>query len=90
MGVIRTGTKSDLLHCLKDLTPARENATSPTVQVSILDGATIVNMLRPGSYYQDIPGLCHGCFCALYHSAASACSQTRHHLGCVLAQNLEG
>ena len=49
MGVMRTGTKSDLLHCLEDLTSARENATSPTVQVSILDGAAIVNMLRPGT-----------------------------------------
>ena len=46
MVVMRTG---DLLHCLEDLTPTRENATSPTVQVSILDGASIINMLRPGT-----------------------------------------
>ena len=48
MGVLRTGTKSDLLHCLQDLTPVNENVSSPTVQVNILDGAAIVNMLRPG------------------------------------------
>ena len=46
LGVLRTGTKFDFL---QDLTPARENATSPIVQVSILDGAAIVNMLRPGT-----------------------------------------
>jgi len=49
MGVLRTGTKSDLLGCLQDLTPVKENISSPTMQVTILDGAAIVNMLRPGA-----------------------------------------
>ena len=51
MGVLRSGTKSDLLKCLQDLVPVSE---SVTVQVTctILDGAAIINMLRP-------PWLCH-------------------------------
>jgi len=48
MDALRTGTKSDLLECLQDLTPVKENISSPTVQVTILDGAVIVNMLQPG------------------------------------------
>jgi hypothetical protein len=49
MGALRTGTKSDLLSCLQDL--VNESISSPTVQVTctILDGAAIVNMLRPGT-----------------------------------------
>ena len=35
--------------CLQDLTPAKENVYSPIVQVTILDGATIINMLQPGT-----------------------------------------
>jgi hypothetical protein len=83
MGVLRTGTKSDLLSCLQDLTPVNENASSCTVQVTILDGAAIANMLRPSWYSQDIPGLYHGGVLAIHLITASACSQTRHHLGCV-------
>ena len=45
MGVLSTGTKSDLLRCFQDLTPAKENVSSLTVQVTILDGAAINNML---------------------------------------------
>ena len=37
------------MECLKDLVPANENISNPTVQVIILDGAPIVNMLRPGA-----------------------------------------
>ena len=49
LGVLRTETKSDLLHCLQDLaTTVTENGSSPTIQVNILDDAAIVNMLRPG------------------------------------------
>ena len=44
MGVLRIGTRSDLLRCLQDLTPVNENVSSPTVQVN----AAIVSMLRPG------------------------------------------
>ena len=49
MGKLRTGTKSDLVDCLEDLVPTQENAPNPTVQVIIIDGAAIVNMLRPGA-----------------------------------------
>ena len=49
MGVLRTGMKSDLLHCLMDLAPVNENVSGPMVQVNILDDAAIINMLRPGT-----------------------------------------
>ena len=48
MGKLRTGTKSDQLGCLEDLVPSQESSPSPSVQVSIIDGAAIVNMLQPG------------------------------------------
>ncbi len=37
------------LRCLQDLSPVNEAVSSPTVQVNILDGAAVINMLRPGS-----------------------------------------
>ena len=46
---MRTVTKSDLISCLEELVNSRENATHPSVEVIILDGSVIVNMLRPGS-----------------------------------------
>ena len=49
VGNIRLGKKSDLVGCLEDLIPPRENASSPAVEVVILDGAAIVNMLAPGT-----------------------------------------
>ncbi|KAJ8406772.1 hypothetical protein AAFF_G00296880 [Aldrovandia affinis] len=50
MGKIRLGTKSDLVGCLERLITPRENdAASPPVEVMILDGAAIVNMLAPGN-----------------------------------------
>ena len=45
IGKLRTGTKSDLLGCLED----REFTQHTRVQVTIIDGAAIVNMLRPGA-----------------------------------------
>ena len=49
VGNIILGKKSDLVGCLEDLIPPRENASSPAVEVVILDGAAIVNMLAPGT-----------------------------------------
>ena len=49
MGKLRSGTKSDLVHCLEDLATTQMNAPTPTVQVMIVDGAAAVNMLRPGT-----------------------------------------
>ena len=46
---LRTGTKSDLVGCMENVVPTQENAPNPMVQVIILDGAAIVNMLRPDS-----------------------------------------
>ena len=46
-GELRSGTKSDLLQCLEELsTPPRE---SPHVDVAVLDGAFIVQMLGTGT-----------------------------------------
>ncbi|KAJ8027927.1 hypothetical protein HOLleu_30024 [Holothuria leucospilota] len=49
MGGLRTGTKSDLMPCLENLVPVKEDLSTPRVQVNILDGAGIINMLRPGT-----------------------------------------
>ena len=50
MGKMWHGTKSDLVRCLEDLIPPQEDAAaSPPVEVMILDGAAIVNMLPPGN-----------------------------------------
>ena len=57
-GQLHSGTKSDLTHCLEKLTPVHEDA--PDVTALLLDGAVIVNMLKPGnsrtflSYGQDV------------------------------------
>lgn len=49
-GTMRSGTKSDLVHCLEHLIPQNANVmASPAVEVIILDGAAIVNMLKPGA-----------------------------------------
>ena len=45
-GQLRSGTKSDLLHCLDKIIPGQ--AEAPSVGMMLLDGATIVNMLKPG------------------------------------------
>ena len=39
---------SDLVGCLEDMIPPHENVASPHVEVIILDGAAITNMLAPG------------------------------------------
>lgn len=46
-GSLRIGTKSDLLSCLEDLSDARSQA--PAATTVILDGAAIVQMLKPGA-----------------------------------------
>ncbi len=46
---LRTGNKSDLMGCLEDLVPAQKDAPNPAIQVSILDGVAIVNILLPGA-----------------------------------------
>ena len=46
---LRTGIKSDLVGCLEDLDLSRQSSPSPRVEVNIIDGAAIVNMLRPGA-----------------------------------------
>lgn len=49
-GQTETRKKFDLVGCLEDLIPPRENAAAgPPVEIMILDGAGIVNMLAPGN-----------------------------------------
>ena len=48
MDRMRLGKKSDLVGCLEDMIPPQENVASPHVEVIILDGADITNMLAPG------------------------------------------
>ncbi|KAJ8048753.1 hypothetical protein HOLleu_01190 [Holothuria leucospilota] len=49
IGGLRTGTKSDLMPCLENLVPVKEDLSTSRIQVNILDGAGIINMLRPGT-----------------------------------------
>ena len=49
VGNIRLGKKFDLVGCLEYLITRRKNAGSPAVEVVILDGAAIFNMLAPGT-----------------------------------------
>lgn len=44
---IRDGDKSELLHCPEKLVPLGESLPNPSVEVLILDGAAIINMLKP-------------------------------------------
>lgn len=46
-GGLRSGTKSDLAHCLEKIIPIQEN--TPDVSAVLRDSAVIVNMLKPGS-----------------------------------------
>ncbi|MES9879584.1 MAG: TCR domain-containing protein, partial [Sedimenticola sp.] len=46
-GDLRSGTKADLVGCLKDTYPA-PTEDSPEVDAILLDGAAIINMLKPG------------------------------------------
>ena len=49
MGVLRGGTKSDLLNCLQDLTSVVHHSPAGGVTCTILDGAAVVNKLQPQS-----------------------------------------
>ena len=65
MGVLRGGTKSDLLNCLQDLTPVNNVHHSPAggITCTLLDSTAVLNMLQPQSaktfqdYVSDI--FCH-------------------------------
>ena len=46
VSVLRSGIKSELVHSLENLVSTE---SAPTVDVLILGGAVIVNMLKPGS-----------------------------------------
>ena len=80
-GKFRMETKSDLVGCLEDLAAFQRNVTHPTVEVTILDGSVVVNMLRPGSAKAYIRRLCSTSFPTLHYIPVTACEQTRHRLG---------
>ena len=46
LGKLRQGTKSDLLHCLES-TLETETGLLPDTDATILDGAAVVNFLKP-------------------------------------------
>ena len=48
-GELRQGTKSDLVHCLEKNLPLTTSDNTPNVTAVLLDGAVIVNMLKPGA-----------------------------------------
>ena len=48
-GKLMTGNKADLLGLLEALVSSHDTGSHPTVEAVILDGAAIVNMLRPGN-----------------------------------------
>ena len=47
VGRLHIGTRSDLLVCLEDLSEAQSEA--PSVTIVVLDGAAIIQMLKPGA-----------------------------------------
>ena len=49
MGNLRSGTKSDLVSYLENFAASQINSPNPTLQVMIIDGVAVVNMLRPGT-----------------------------------------
>ena len=48
-GELRQGTKSGLVHCLEKNLPPTTSDNTPNVTAVLLDGAVIVNMLKPGA-----------------------------------------
>ncbi|KAG0717220.1 hypothetical protein GWK47_008187 [Chionoecetes opilio] len=47
LGKLRLGTKSDLLMCLESCAEVRDDAPKPDTDGTILDGAVLVNVLKP-------------------------------------------
>ena len=49
LGKLRLGTKSDLLHCLESTLETESGPVLPGTDVTILDGAAVVNFLKPSA-----------------------------------------
>ena len=49
LGELRQGTKSDFVHCLEKNLPPTTSDNTPNMTAVLLDGAVIVNMLKPGA-----------------------------------------
>ena len=49
LGKLRLGTKSDLLHCLESTLETENGPVLPGTDVTILDGAAVVNFLKPSA-----------------------------------------
>ena len=49
LGKLRLGTKSDLLHCLESTLETESGPVLPGTDVTILEGAAVVNFLKPSA-----------------------------------------
>ena len=47
-GELRSGTKADLFECFQDIYPTPTDS-NPEVDAILLDGAAVMNILKPGS-----------------------------------------
>ena len=47
LGKLRLGAKFDILHCLESIIELDSTVSGPDTDVTILDGAVVVNFLKP-------------------------------------------
>ena len=80
LGKIRLGTKSDLLHCLESTLETESGPVLPGTDVTILDGAAVVNFLKPSAaktlFSKYLP--------TIHKTSAAKCQSSGHCLGSVL------
>ncbi len=75
-----TSLVSDLVGCLEDMIPPQENVARPHVEIIILDGAAITNMLAPGGA-KTLCEYATQVFLKVHHISATACNQSGCRLG---------
>ena len=87
MGKLRIGTKSDIVSCLEKLVPTSTRDSLPDVQpctpivdAVVLDGAAIVNMLKPGTA-RTFSDYASQVFLTLHHNTATKCTEGRCGVG---------
>ena len=82
----RSRSNLDLVRCLEDLATSQEKTKNPEVQVIILDGRSIANMLRPG-YAKKTDYASQVSVPAIYCIPNTACKPSRRCLGRVSPRN---
>ncbi len=84
---IRDGDKAELLHCLEELISLEKSIPNPSVEVLILNGAAIVNILKPvnSKTFQDYA---NNVFLP-YSVSTSTCLETGSCMGCLQARKFE-